>query len=101
MNKPNEEFIPYEVEKDREQIAGIMGRVIYYNNKSGKKISEDKAKKTDSDKVSMKLEQASGSDSSEGFMNIAMPDPTDPMYNRWLEQLKNPKEDEEDKEDEN
>ena len=99
MSKPNEEFIPYEVEKDAEQIAGIMARVAYYNNKSGKKMSEDKAKKTDSDKVSVKLEYASGSDNSGGFMNIAMPDPTDPMYNIWLEQIKNPKEDDEDKKD--
>jgi len=99
-NKSNEEFVPYEVVKDKEQIAGITARIVYYNNKSGKKISEDKAKKTDSDKVSIKLEYGYGKDDSGKFMNIAMPDPTDPMFNQWLDQFKNQKGKDEDEEDE-
>lgn len=93
-NKPNEEFIPYEVEKDKEQMAGITAKIVYY--KKDKKISEEKARKTDSDKVSVKLEYISGKKDSGKFINIAMPDPTDPMFNQWLDQFKNPKGDKKD-----
>lgn len=54
-SKPQENFIGYQqVESETPMISGqsrIQKETIYYNIKSGKKISESKKNKTDSDKI--------------------------------------------------
>ncbi|HEX8974287.1 MAG TPA: PBP1A family penicillin-binding protein [Patescibacteria group bacterium] len=96
-NQPNETFVAY----DKAPVQTVssspqMRQVItYYNNKTGKKISEEKAKKTDPEKVDKHVDwvpvdgsntPAASSDSL-GKFSIALPVPTDPMYKRWVGQL--------------
>lgn len=54
-SKPREEFIAYQkIESETPLISGdsrVRKETIYYNTKSGKKISEEKKNKTDSDKI--------------------------------------------------
>lgn len=54
-SKPREEFIAYQkIESETPLISGdsrVRKETVYYNTKSGKKISEEKKNKTDSDKV--------------------------------------------------
>lgn len=103
--QPVENFIAYDTynQNKNTQIADAAGaqnyktKITYYNSKTGKKISESKAKKMDPKKVDKRVEYIaitdpnaptpSGSNISENF-SIAMPAPTDPMYKRWAGQLK-------------
>ncbi|KKP57965.1 MAG: Penicillin-binding protein, 1A family [Candidatus Moranbacteria bacterium GW2011_GWF1_34_10] len=54
-SKPREDFIAYQkIESETPMISGqsrVRTETVYYNTKSGKKISEEKKNKTDSDKV--------------------------------------------------
>ncbi len=54
-NKPREEFLAYQkIESETPMISGdsrLSKETVYYNIKSGKKISESKKNKTDTDKV--------------------------------------------------
>lgn len=54
-SKPREEFVAYQkIESETPLISGdsrVRKETVYYNTKSGKKISEEKKNKTDSDKV--------------------------------------------------
>jgi len=95
---PNEQFIAYDsYNKDNSQNqtniadagpgAGLIAKITYYKNKTGKKISEKKAKKIDPEKVDQKIEYVStdngGNSAPKNSFSIAMPAPTDPMFNRW------------------
>lgn len=95
--KPDEQFIAYETYKQKPaELAGGMTEVVtYYNNKSGKQISAEKAAKTDPKKVEKKVQYLpAGNDSLEknsnnpGTVSIALPNPNDPMYQSWLGQNK-------------
>ncbi|NTU66991.1 MAG: PBP1A family penicillin-binding protein [Candidatus Moranbacteria bacterium] len=89
--KPEEHFIAYETSKLKSSSQGLQfeKKVTYYNNKTGKKISESKAKKTDPAKVDQKIEfvPKNGSSPSAPAGDIqtsyAVPNPTDPMFGRW------------------
>lgn len=105
-NQPRETFIAYDTynpsgDKDK-VIASVpdlktKARVIYYNTKSGKVVSEEKAKKTDPKKIKKRIEyftvegtdQIKQSDIS-GSFDIALPSPSDPMYKRWVGQPSQP-----------
>jgi penicillin-binding protein 1C len=93
-DKPNETFIAYDsyLKKDAkiasvDSAAQMQAKIIYYNNKTGKKISETKAGKMDPKKVDKKIEYISVGNvqntSPKDAFSIAMPSPTDPMYKRW------------------
>ena len=79
-NKPNETFVIYE----KSAANNISVNIAYYNKKSGKEISKDKASKADPYKIEVRVGYTPGS------MSVAMPNVDDPMYKQWLEQLKNP-----------
>ena len=89
-NKPVENFVAYDSYKQNDaKIAsvGVQAKITYYNNKTGKKISEQKAKKTDPNKVDKKIEYVSASNKQESApkdaFTLAMPLVTDPMYKNW------------------
>lgn len=93
-NQPAETFVAYDSYNQKEvKIAGedltanMKAKTTYYNNKTGKKISEEKAKKTNPAKVDKKIEYISvgenGGDKAKNSFSVAMPSPTDPMYRRW------------------
>lgn len=79
-NKPNETFVMYE----KSAANNVYAKISYYNKKSGKEISKDKANKTDPDKVEVRLDYTPGS------MGVALPGFDNPMYRQWLEQFENP-----------
>jgi penicillin-binding protein 1A len=101
IGKPVEQFIAYDDVKNNGELANsdaamqLQQVITYYNNKTGKKISEKKAQKTDPKKVD-KVVQYLPADASQnspsgnsGIFSIAMPSPNDPMYQRWAGQLSN------------
>lgn len=89
---PNDAFIDYaRVSSDKPMLAGkLEQKTTYYNNKSGKKISESKAQKTDPEKVSVKSEPTSTNDilfyvNRLDPLGFLPPDFGDPMVARWNE----------------
>lgn len=100
-----ETFIAYDTynpNNDKDRViatlpdAKVKARVIYYNTKTGKVVSEKKAKKTDPSKIEKRIEyitelgadNVKESDIADSF-DIALPNPNDPMYKRWTGQLPN------------
>ncbi|EKE25580.1 MAG: 1A family penicillin-binding protein [uncultured bacterium] len=92
--QPIEKFVAYDTYKPDigKQLADgnvskMKARIIYYNTKSGKVVSEKKALQTDPKKIEKRIEYipADGSDSSNsnGVVDIALPNPNDPMFKRW------------------
>lgn len=104
QERSRETFIAYDTynpenNNKNESIANVSeiktkARVRYYNNKSGKYVSEEKAKKTDPKKIEKRIEyiteeqQSRTSNISDSF-DIALPNPNDPMYRNWTGQLPN------------
>ena len=95
-SQPDEQFIAYDTEpqtNNASQNAAMTTVITYFNNKTGKQISEKKASKMDPSKVDqhvqyVPVDPSNGSNiSSSGAINIAMPSPSDPMYKRWAGQL--------------
>lgn len=89
---PNDAFTNYaRVSSDKPMLAGkLEQKTTYYNNKSGKKISESKAQKIDPDKVSVKSEPTSSNDilfyiNRLDPLGFLPPDFGDPMVARWNE----------------
>lgn len=87
---PNDAFTDYaRFSSDRPMLAGkLEQKTYYYNNKSGKKISEKKAQKTNPEKVSVKTEPASANDilfyiNRSDPLSMLPPDLGDPMVARW------------------
>ena len=97
--RPDETFVAYDTYKGSAQQAGapenMIAKVTYYRN--GKKISEEKAKKTDPKKVEKRVEYVSANNAPKGqvagAMTIALPSPSDPMYKQWVGQLNKPEDD--------
>lgn len=110
VNQPTETFIAYDAydKSGDDKLASIdLGgsvrmKITYFNNKTGKKISESKAKKTKPSKVEKRVEfipvendpggtnnEASNASSNpnEKFIDIALPSPSDPMFKQWAGQL--------------
>ncbi|MDD5464235.1 MAG: transglycosylase domain-containing protein [Candidatus Moranbacteria bacterium] len=99
-NQPRETFIAYDTyqqNNDPTKIAegdssnqDVRMRITYYNNKTGKKISEERAKKTDPKKVDKRVEYIIVNDPSiippKNSVSVAMPSPNDPMYKNWTMQ---------------
>ncbi|EKE18952.1 MAG: 1A family penicillin-binding protein, partial [uncultured bacterium] len=90
-DKPNETFVAYDTYKGRQEnpkvadAGSVRTKITYYNNKTGKKISEEKARKMDPEKVDKRIEYISGdSNSGSGSTNVALPNVNDPMYKRWV-----------------
>ncbi len=91
LNQPKETFVAYDVQDGSANQGGGMSAVItYYNKKSGKKMSQERASKADQSRVEQRIEYVpSGdlqNDPAVSSFSIAMPSPTDPMYNRWIGQ---------------
>ncbi|NTV41235.1 MAG: penicillin-binding protein [Candidatus Moranbacteria bacterium] len=86
---PKENFIAYDPQSGGvvDQAQEMLAVITYYNEKSGKKISAEKASKTDQSKVRQKIEYipatAAQGKASKNSFSIAMPSPSDPMYVRW------------------
>lgn len=90
-NYPQESFIDY----DRTEIKNMvnsteMPKIIYINNKSGKELSDKKLKKTDPDKISMKIEYPDSFNANSAFLSPETQKTTDPMILRWQESLNKP-----------
>jgi membrane peptidoglycan carboxypeptidase len=94
-NTPVETFVAYDSYQQKDtQIAStdsaaqMQIKITYYNNKTGKKISQGKATKTDPAKVDKIIEYipAGGAQnlSPNNAFSIAMPSLNDPMYSRWV-----------------
>jgi membrane peptidoglycan carboxypeptidase len=93
-DKSDEKFTSYDTYKGKDEgnsTFKMKPKITYYNSKTGKRISEEKARKTDPEKVEKRIEYVpdygSGSDS-KNRNNIALPDPNDPAYKKWTDQLK-------------
>ncbi|EKE20239.1 MAG: 1A family penicillin-binding protein [uncultured bacterium] len=94
-NAPNETFTAYDsFNPGNSKIAGGPGvvmkqKITYYNNKTGKIVSESKAKKTDSSKIEKRIEyipisNGSVSQTKNNTQSVALPNPNDPMYKQWI-----------------
>lgn len=102
---PNQSFIAYDKEatkkKDGEDIAGaaMIKKVTYYNVKSGERVSEERVKRMSSEKVKKKIREKVeyipvegeniSQEEKDSAMNIALPNPNDPMYKRWNKDMIN------------
>ncbi len=93
-NKPVETFVAYDSYKQNDTKiagAGVQAKITYYNNKTGKKISEEKAQKTDPKKVDKKIEYISTNFEQNSIpkdaFSIAMPSLNDPMYKNWASSI--------------
>lgn len=95
-NHPDETFVAYDTYKaNTVATVAMKTKVTYYNNKTGKKISESKASKTDPAKVDKRIEYipvkgAPSVGDLAGSMSLALPKPQDPMYKQWIGQLQKP-----------
>jgi membrane peptidoglycan carboxypeptidase len=90
-NYPNENFVEYDKSQaERMRKMTSFPKVVYINKKSGKEISEKKAKKTDSDKVGVKIEYPNNWGTSGEFLFPEMQDTNDPMILRWKASLNDP-----------
>lgn len=94
VDKPNETFVAYENYKskspDEKLKEGMITKVTYYNKRTGKKMSEERALKADQSKVEKRIEYFPTASLSNkqvaGAMTVALPDPNDPMYRQWVGQ---------------
>ncbi|HPN96265.1 MAG TPA: PBP1A family penicillin-binding protein [Candidatus Moranbacteria bacterium] len=84
---PSETFVDYD-KIDAQKFSKVFPEVKYFNIKSGKEISEKKAKKTDPDKVEVRVNIPTYT-SSEIPIVAEMQNTTDPMILRWRNSLKN------------
>lgn len=103
QNAPSETFVAYDsLNQDNSKIAqggpgasGELGvamkeKVTYYNNKTGKFVSEAKAKKTDPKKIEKRIEYIPiknnevSLSSNSNIKSVALPNPNDPMYKQWI-----------------
>lgn len=88
-DRPRETFVAYDQSdiSDTGQISGMSAVVTYYNKKTGKKMSQERASKADQSRVEQKVEYVFNSDaqkdSLQNSFSIAMPSPSDPMFSRW------------------
>jgi membrane peptidoglycan carboxypeptidase len=87
---PNDPFMDYaRTSSDKPMVAGkLEQKSFYYNNKSGKKISEKKAKKANPEKISIKSEPVELNDilfyvNQNDPLGLLPPDLGDPMVERW------------------
>ena len=86
---PDENFPDYNKLDAKGNVYTAMPEIKYFNNKSGKEISKSKAKKTDPDKVEVRIELPAYS--ADGSSMIAeMQNTKDPMILRWREALRDP-----------
>jgi len=97
--QPMETFIAYDTYKPNNEtkIAEIgsapkmKAKIIYYNNKTGKIVSEKKASKTSPSKIEKRIEYIPQGDTqslnSSDVFDIALPSQSDPMYKQWAGQL--------------
>ncbi|MEI7621623.1 MAG: PBP1A family penicillin-binding protein [Candidatus Moraniibacteriota bacterium] len=89
-NQPKENFIAYDMQNKTEprQAESAMSAVTtYYNKKTGKKMSPERASKADQAKVVQKVEYVSSVNAPSNFtssFNVAMPSSDDPMYKKWI-----------------
>lgn len=87
--KPSAGFAAYASEPARPVLAGSLfeKKVTYFNNKTGKEISEEKAKKIDQSKVEKRVEyvlkNVPAAPASGRRTDLAVPASDDPMASRW------------------
>jgi membrane peptidoglycan carboxypeptidase len=90
-NYPQESFTDYDRTKIKNMVNSTeMPKIIYINNKSGKELSDKKLKKTDPDKISMKIEYPDSFNSNSTFLSPETQKTDDPMILRWQESLNKP-----------
>lgn len=97
-DRENETFVAYDAYKSKEMAtvksAGtkMIAKVTYYNKKTGKKMTEERASKADQKKVEKRVEYISVPEFSggqvAGAMTMALPPASDPMYKSWTVQQK-------------
>ena len=86
-NYPNETFIAYENEGELKNVKNAI-KMIYYNKNSGKILSESKLKKTDPEKVGVRLEYSDNySSAGNPPPNVELQGVGDPMIERWRKSL--------------
>ncbi|TAK92825.1 hypothetical protein EPO05_07435, partial [Patescibacteria group bacterium] len=88
--RPDEPFPAYlPVSSETPMLTGKLNqRLEYFNNKSGKKLSEEKMKKTDPEKISQRLVAGEVHDilfyvNKDNPLGLAGPNRADPMLARW------------------
>lgn len=87
---PDEFFPDYEKGDSQKLARSGAPKITYFNTKSGKEISAEKAKKTDPDKLEIKMDyQVFSSDSLP--LVVEMQNTKDPMILKWRESLNDPK----------
>ncbi|NTW26796.1 MAG: penicillin-binding protein [Candidatus Moranbacteria bacterium] len=95
--EPVETFIAYDTYQQKDSkmadvgpAANVKVKVTYYNNKTGKFISEAKARKTDPKKIDKKIEYIqidagnSKAMANGNAVSMALPNSNDPMYQNWI-----------------
>ncbi len=92
LNQPREDFLAYSVQENNpNQVGEMVGMITYYNKKSGKKMTQERASKADQSRVEQRIEYVSNTDlqniSVENSFSLAMPSLNDPMYGRWATSL--------------
>jgi membrane peptidoglycan carboxypeptidase len=109
-NRPNETFIAYDnyqkndIQKIEDNGTKVRTVVTYYNKKTGKKMSEERALKADQEKVERRVEYVTEYSSTsmnesrtDETVSIALPSINDPMYKKWTSQLNDGKDRKDDK----
>ena len=96
-NQPVENFVAYDASSNQnnQNSSDMIAITTYYRKKSGKQISADQAAKTDPAKVEQRTQYVSATDPQAqggapvGSYSVALPSPTDPMFQRWTGQAQN------------
>lgn len=87
---PQESFVDYDKTAVRNLVSSTeMPKIIYINKNTGKELSDKKLKKTDPDKVSMKIEYPDNFNSNSAFLMPEAQKTDDLMIERWQESIKN------------
>lgn len=84
LKKYPEEIFPDYDRSDAQKIArGSLPKIVYINKKSGKELSDKKRKKTDPDKIGVKIDYPEGWNSDNVLLFPELQDTNDPMLIRW------------------
>lgn len=84
QNHPDENFVAYNNVENNIQSIPQSIEVAYFRKKSGKKISEEKAKKLDPSKIEMRpIEDSSAININQSYLAIDRTLANDPMIKNW------------------
>lgn len=87
---PEESFPDYDRSDIQNISKGSLPQIVYVNKNSGKELSDKKRKKTDPEKIGVKIKYPENWGEGMALLFPELQDTNDPMIQRWKDSLQNP-----------